>query len=99
MFFSDFVTLRKITYSVDAEGYSIETVVHTTVWANKVSVTRSEFYAANKNDINVSAVFEIHAEEYGDQEELQYGAKYYDVIRTYQKGLGLIELVCSDKAA
>jgi len=98
MYFSDIVKLRKITSGVDTDGYPVETVTKNTVWANVKSITRSEFYSANAVDINLTHTFEIHTEDYGGETEVEYQEKVFDVVRTFQKGLGTVELVCSDKA-
>lgn len=98
MYFSDRIKLRSVVPGVDSDGYPTETVQETEVWANIKSATRSEFYAANAVGINVSMVFEVHAEDWGGQTQVEYDGKLYDIVRAYQKGLGTVELVCSDKA-
>lgn len=98
MFFSDRIKLRAVVNSVDSNGYPTQTNTDTEVWANVKSATRAEFYAANANGIDVSVMFEVHAEDWGNQAQVVYGTKTYDVIRAYQKGLGVVELTCSDKA-
>lgn len=98
MYFSDSITLRAVTSSADADGYPTQTNADTGVFANVKSATRAEFYAANANGINVSIMFEVHAEDWGNQTQVLYNSKTYDIIRAYQKGLGVVELTCSDKA-
>jgi SPP1 family predicted phage head-tail adaptor len=98
MFFSDKITLRSYTITKDDYGDPVETPVDVNVWANRKSVKRSEFYAANTSGINASVVFEIHVEDYNNQSCILDGTKEYNVIRTYQTGLGTIEITCSDKA-
>ncbi len=98
MYFSDSITLRAVTVGIDTSGYTTETNTDTAVWADVRSVTRSEFYAANANGIDASIAFEVNAEDWGNQTQVVYGTKTYDIIRAYQKGLGIVELTCSDKA-
>lgn len=98
MFFSDIIVLKTITYLQDEYGEPIETYIDTNVWANRKSVARSEFYAANTNGIDAKHTFEVHVEDYSGQMLIEYDEKLYDVIRTYQQGNGIIELTCSDKA-
>lgn len=98
MYFSDEIKLRAITASKDADGYITQTVAETAAFANIKSATRAEFYSANANDIDITIVFEVHVEDYSSQKEVEYNSKIYEVVRTYQKGLGIIELNCSDKA-
>jgi SPP1 family predicted phage head-tail adaptor len=98
MYFSDQITLRAIARdTLDDYGEAVETYTDTVVWANVQSVKRSEFYAANTNGINATMAFEIHVEDWDNQEEVICDGKYYVVIRSYQKGLGTVELTCSDK--
>lgn len=99
MFFSDLVTLRSVTYVNDTVGFPVETPgTDTQVWANVKSVVRSEFYSANANGIDANISFEIHVEDWSNQTQVIYNTKTYYVIRAYQKGLGVVELTCSDKA-
>lgn len=98
MYFSDKITLRTVTIGADADGYPTATNSDTEVWANVKSATRAEFYAATAQSIEISQVFEVHVEDWDDQTDVVYDGKAYDIRRTYQKGLGIIELVCSDKA-
>lgn len=98
MFFSDRVTLRTVTYTTDVNGRSVQTNTDTVVWANVSSATRSEFYAANANGIEASIMFSIHLEDWGGQSHVVYNGKTYRVVRTYLRGLGTVELTCSDMA-
>ena len=98
MYFSDKITLRAVTYGVDADGYSTTTSTDTEVWANVKSASRAEFYAASAHGVNVTKVFEVNAEDWGGQSRVVYGGQVYDIIKPYQKGLGVVELTCSDKA-
>jgi len=98
MLFSDRIKLRAVVAGKDADGYATKQTTDTEVWANVKSATRAEFYAANANGINVSMMFEVHVEDWNDQTQVVYGTKVYDVVRAYQKGLGVVELTCSDKA-
>lgn len=94
MYFSDSITLRAVSVSVSSLGDVTKSYVNSTVWANVKSVTRSEFYAANMAGIKVDIVFEVHAEDWNNQQEVTYSTKTYEVIRAYQKGLGTVELMC-----
>ena len=98
MLFSDKITLRAVVNGVDASGYPTQTNTDIEVWANVKSATRAEFYAANANGIDVTQMFEVHAEDWGSQTQVVYGSKTYDIVRAYQKGLGAVELTCSDRA-
>lgn len=95
MFFSDKITLRAVTRAPDSYGDSIPSYTDTVVWANKKSVTRSEFYAANMAGVKIDAVFEVHAEDYEDQMAVTFDSANYEVMRAYAKGEGTFELMCS----
>lgn len=97
MYFSDSITLRAVVTGIDADGYPTTTNTDTVVWANKKSIVRSEFYAANSNAINMTQAFEVHVEDWANQTQIIDGTKVYLVERSYQKGLGIVELNCSDK--
>lgn len=98
MFFSDQVTLRTVTTSTDSDGYGTEAYTDKTVWADAKSVTRSEFYSASANKINIVIAFDVHVEDFSQQTQVIYNSKTYHVVRAYQKGLGVVELNCSDQA-
>ena len=98
MYFSDRIKLRTITVSRDSAGFETEAASSTKeVWANTKSINRSEFYAANSHGIELSRAFQVHIEDYSGQTQIEFDTKIYEVVRTYQKGEGIVELVCSDK--
>ena len=94
MLFSDRIKLRAVEIGVDASGYPTHDTTDTEVWADVKSATRAEFYAANVSGINVEIVFDVHAEDFNKQTQVIYDSKTYNIIRAYQKGLGVVELVC-----
>lgn len=98
MYFSDIITLRAIAHDADTDGYSTDTNTGTNVFANVKSVGRNEFYGAMANGIKVDILFEIHVEDWGNQTQVEYSSKVYDILKSYQKGLGIVELTCTDKA-
>lgn len=98
MYFSDSIKLRSVVKTIDSSGYHVSANTDTTVFANRKSVARSEFYAAQANKINITQVFEVHAEDWGSQTQVVDGTKVYDIVRAYQKGIGIVELNCSDAA-
>lgn len=96
MYFSDPIALRAITHSVNANGYDTATNTDTTVWADAKSTTRAEFYAAEKAGVRADIMFTIHAEDWGGQTQVVYGTKTYNIVRSYAKGLGVVELTCAE---
>lgn len=97
MYFSDKITLRTESITYDDYGAPVTSYTGVDVWANKKSVKRSEFYAANANGIDLTVTFEVHTEDYDGQKNILFDGKEYVVVRTYQEGEGTVELVCSDK--
>ena len=95
MFFSDKITLRAVTVTLDNYGDAVKTYTDTVVFADKKSVARAEFYAANSSGIKIDAVFDVHSEDYADQHVILYSTTQYEVIRSYQKGEGTVELMCA----
>lgn len=81
----------------DDDGYSTKSDnKQRTVYANKRSVTRSEFYSANQSRRKADIILEIHAFEYEGEKYVEYNKKRYEVIRTYTVSPELLELTCSD---
>ena len=100
MFHSDKIVLRKpLSTTQNANGYSETVYELKTVWANPTSIGRSEHYASQAQNINLAVNFEVHVEDYKGQTSLVYEGRVYEVHRTYQKGMGIVVLVCTDKGA
>ena len=95
MYFSDNITLRKETVTLDEYGDSVCAYTDTIVFADVKSVTRSEFYSATMAGIKIDIVFTVHAEDYNNQTVVTYGTTSYNIVRTYKKGEGIVELNCA----
>ena len=94
----DIITLRTEIIGQVADGYQATTYIDVEVYANKKSVTRAEFYPAYAVGIEAKIAFEVRSEDYGGQKDILHEGKAYEVIRSFQKGEGTVELTCSDKA-
>ena len=94
----DIITLRTETIGQDDDGYPTTTYKDVEVYANKKSVVRAEFYPAYAVGIEAKIAFEVRSEDYDGQKDILHDGKAYEVIRSYQKGEGTVELTCSDKA-
>lgn len=70
-----------------------------TVFAQRMSVTSAEFYRASNQGLKPSLVFEIYEDEFRDADLLIYEDIEYSIIRTYQRTLDRLELVCERKLA
>ncbi len=99
MFFSDRITLQK-TESESSGGY-MQPVVKSSVevYANIKSLTRSEFYAAMSVGQKYDIAFEVHVEDWDNQNQVVYSGSTYSIERTYQKNGSVIELVCQKRGA
>lgn len=77
------------------------------VFVNKKSVARQEFYASYQIGVNPTCVFEMRVEDFEMSKTIeqgtnrpQYATKIlyedaeYNIIRTYEKADGMIELTC-----
>lgn len=91
----DVIALRAVSFTRDGFGDSVASNTDTTVFANKKSVVRSEFYSANAAGIKIDTVFEVRSEDYADQTVVVIGATVYDVVRAYKKGESNVELTCA----
>lgn len=95
---NDIILLRKVTQAKDSDGYdSAKSAESRTVFAERKSVTRTEFYEAMRAGITAAAVFCINADEYDGETEVQSNDKVYTVVRTYKTSENDIELTCADK--
>jgi SPP1 family predicted phage head-tail adaptor len=80
----DEVTLRARTITTNANGYPVESVTSTTVYADVLSVGQTEYYAAQAAKQRLDIAFIINADEYSGQTEAQHNGIVYDVVRTAQ---------------
>ncbi|MEG1686635.1 MAG: phage head closure protein [Angelakisella sp.] len=99
MYFSYKIALQSVTVTQDTDGYPTKSSTSRTIWADVKTATRSEFYSAAAAGIEVAILFVVRSEDYQNERSVLYQGKEYNVVRTYQKDYGLIELTCSDKAA
>lgn len=99
MYFAEQLTLRAVTRTAKGDGRFTETNTDTTIWGDHRSATRSEFYSAASSGFEITAMFQVHTEEYSGQKIVLYKSKTYHVVRAFDDGYGKTELTCSDKAA
>jgi SPP1 family predicted phage head-tail adaptor len=89
------ITLRSTATAPDANGVAITTNTDTQVYAERKSVKRTEFYAAQAAGVRADIAYVVNADDYGGQMLVVDGATVYKVTRTYQVGLGRVELTCT----
>jgi SPP1 family predicted phage head-tail adaptor len=99
MFFSDRITLQKT--ESESTGSYMQPVVKSSVavYTNVKSLARSEFYSAMAAGQKYDIAFEVHAEDWGNQNQIVYDGATYSIERTYQKNGSIIELVCQKRGA
>lgn len=90
------ITLRQVAYDI-VDGYETETSADTVIWAGKRSVNRSEFYQATQAGYKADVIFSVYAFEYNGEEQVVFNDVVYDVVRTYQATLDIIELTCTKR--
>lgn len=64
------------------------------VFANRKSVNRDEFYKAQANNLIPSIAFEIRSVDYADEQKAVHEGMEYIVLRTYSRNGETTELVC-----
>ena len=67
-------------------GEPVQSITYRTVYANKKSVKRSEFYQAAATGLKPELVFEVHTFELSNDKKVRYNGKEYAIIRTYEIG-------------
>lgn len=83
--YNDIIEFGSIKYDRNKYGQEIETVEWREVYAEVMSVSRSEFYSAAMANIRPTYVFAIaDKDDYQDEKQIRYNGITYDVIRTYR---------------
>lgn len=97
--FNDQITLLGMSgYSVNSVGDSVPIPIRRDVLAIRQSVRQSEFYQAQATNLRPELVFKIWACEYLGEQRLEFEGKAYSIVRTFEPGDGMVELVCSGVA-
>lgn len=92
----DLIVLLKETGKNDSEGYFISNMRRHEVFAKIKSVGRTEFYQSMRSGVKLSATFEIEASEYDAESLIEYNGKTYNVERSFNVTLDVIQLNCSE---
>ncbi|MEK3855940.1 phage head closure protein [Cytobacillus sp. FSL H8-0458] len=95
MAFNEVIELISITSSENELGDPIEISVPRDVFANKKSISQTEFYQAQTTGLRPEIKFEIWSMDYQDEPKFSFNNKTYTIIRTFEKDNELIELVGS----
>lgn len=91
--FKDIVELVGFTVELDELLQEVKTPVKKQVFANKRSVSQTEFFNGGQGGLRPQYQFEIRLSEYSDESELIFNGKTYSIYRVYEKGEN-IELYC-----
>ena len=87
------------TKSEIISGFDIpKEVDRNSVFAERKSATRTEFYSAGTINRRIDEVFVVNALDYQGEIYLLYGDDLYDVVRSYQTSMDRVELSCERRA-
>ena len=89
------IKLRATSTAPDANGIATTTNTDVSVFADKKSVKRTEFYSAQSAGVRADTIFVVNADNYTGQMLVVDGGTVYKVSRAYQIGLGKVELTCT----
>lgn len=90
----DTITLIDETKTTNSIGDVINQRVETTIFANVKSIRQSEFYQAMAQGIRPEKMFEVRTHDYDNQPLIKHDETEMKVIRTYQPGDEITELIC-----
>lgn len=98
MLWRETATLIQEGAEPDGEGYRSTVEQVRTVFVDKASVTRSEFYAAKQAGDAITLVLRIRGADYKGETMVNFQGKTYDVVRTYTKGGEIYQLNCKESS-
>lgn len=88
---ASFLYLINETYTQDTIGQFIPTETKTGIFAERISVSRNEWYSAQNAGLDADLAFETPSVNYAGQKLAEYDGKRYAIYRTYTAG-GTTEL-------
>ncbi len=91
--FKDVIKLVGYTVTLDELMQEVKTPIEKQVFANKRSVSQTEFFNGGQGGLRPQYQFMIRLSEYNDESELIFESKTYSIYRTYENGEN-IELYC-----
>lgn len=91
--FKDVIQLVRYTVTLDKLMQEIRVSTEKQVFANKRSVSQSEFFNGGQRGLRPQYQFEIRLSEYSGESELIFEGVTYSIYRVYEKGEN-IELYC-----
>lgn len=99
-------TLIVVTTGQDDDGFPIEEEDKIPVFCTEKSVRHTEFYEALRSGMKPRIIFEVRLEDWELSkhqidgktyyaEKVEYDGEIYDVIRSYKRNKGFIQITCS----
>lgn len=95
---SDVISLISVQTRHDANGIPVVTETKHEVFATVKSVTRAEFWEAQRSGVELLIAFEVRKEDYQKERVIEYNGEKYRIEHIRQKSVDWLELNCSDKA-
>lgn len=96
MYWRDMATLVKVEKVVNENAYKTEKTTRRTVFVNRKSATRSEFYQAKQAGDKIVLVLEVRGADYQGETRLEFGGQPYEVVRAYTASGEIFELNCKE---
>jgi hypothetical protein len=101
--FKEIINLISVTKGKDSDGFPIDIEHSHKAFADKKSVTRSEFYSSLQAGVNATAVFDVWQVDFDESAydgaeatRLEHNGKKYKILRTYSKDGEMLEITCTD---
>lgn len=94
----DVISLIAVGTVRDSDGYRIPAEEsRRTIFAERRSPDRREFYQAMQAGVETSDVFVVYRAEYNGEKTLEHSGKRYRIVRSYAKsGSDFLELYVTD---
>lgn len=96
MYWRDRAILAGETKTVTENGYKEINETRRTVFVNRKSAVRSEFYAAKQAGDKIALVLDVRGADYRGETRVEFGGLSYEVVRAYTKSGEIIELNCKE---
>lgn len=91
------ITLIREEKHRDPDGYLVrEDRCERTIFAERKSPSRSEFYGAMQAGVETTAVFRIYKNEYHGERRMEHMGVRYRVVRVYSRPDDFLELSVTD---
>lgn len=81
----------------DEIGQQIPLETEKEVWCCRDRISRSEFYLAGQNNMEISEILIVHPYEYEGQRFVKFRERRMKVIKTYPISMEELELTCTER--